>query len=43
MLSERYRPKTWSEFIGQPIIEEIRLACTDDWLFDGCGVRAPRN
>ncbi len=37
MLSERYRPKTWDDFIGQPIIDEIREACTDPWLFDGCG------
>ena len=39
MLSERYRPKTWDDFIGQPIIDEIREACTDPWLFDGCGER----
>ncbi|MGB2985558.1 MAG: AAA family ATPase [Phycisphaerae bacterium] len=39
MLSERYRPKTWGDFIGQPIIDEIRRACTDPWLFDGCGER----
>ncbi len=39
MLSERYRPKTWEAFIGQPIIDEIRKACNDDWLFDGCGER----
>ena len=39
MLSERYRPKTWDDFVGQPIIDEIREACADDWLFDGCGER----
>ncbi len=39
MLSERYRPKTWDDFIGQPVIDEIRQACSDPWLFDGCGER----
>ena len=39
MLSERYRPKTWGDFIGQPIIDEIREACGDSWNFDGCGER----
>ena len=39
MLSERYRPKTWDDFIGQPIIDEIRQACGDSWNFDGCGER----
>lgn len=39
MLSERYRPKEWSDFVGQPVIDEIRTACTDPWLFDGCGER----
>lgn len=39
MLSEKYRPKTWDDFVGQPIIDEIRQACTDPWLFDGCGER----
>ena len=39
MLSERYRPKTWDDFIGQPVIDEIREACGDSWLFDGCGER----
>ena len=39
MLSERYRPKTWGDFIGQPVIDEIREACGDSWLFDGCGER----
>ena len=39
MLSERYRPKTWDDFVGQPVIDEIREACTDPWLFDGCGER----
>ncbi len=39
MLSERYRPTTWSEFVGQPIIAEIEQACSDPWLFDGCGER----
>lgn len=39
MLSERYRPKTWDDFIGQSVIDEIREACNDSWLFDGCGER----
>lgn len=39
MLSERYRPKAWSDFVGQPIIDDIATACGDDWLFDGCGER----
>ena len=39
MLSERYRPKDWSEFVGQPVIDEIQAACGDSWLFDGCGER----
>ena len=39
MLSERYRPKTWADFIGQPTIDEIREACSDSWFFDGCGER----
>ncbi len=39
MLSERYRPKTWDDFVGQPIIDDIREACSDSWLFDGCGER----
>ncbi len=39
MLSERYRPKTWDSFVGQPVIDEIREACGDSWLFDGCGER----
>ncbi len=39
MLSERYRPKAWDAFVGQPVIDEIREACTDSWLFDGCGER----
>ena len=24
MLSERYRPKTWNDFVGQPVIDEIQ-------------------
>ncbi len=39
MLSERHRPQTWADFVGQPIIDEIREACADPWLFDGCGER----
>ena len=39
MLSERFRPKCWDEFVGQPVIDEIRQACGDDWLFEGCGER----
>ena len=39
MLSERHRPQTWADFVGQPIIDDIREACADSWLFDGCGER----
>lgn len=39
MLSERYRPKSWVDFIGQPVIAEIQAACGDNWLFDGGGER----
>ena len=39
MLSERYRPQKWADFVGQPIIAEIEPACIDPWLFDGCGER----
>ena len=39
MLSERYRPKAWAEFVGQPVIAEIEQACSDPWLFEGCGER----
>ncbi len=39
MLSERYRPKAWTDFVGQPVIAEIEQACGDEWLFDGCGER----
>ena len=39
MLSERYQPKVWADFVGQPIIAEIEQACADEWLFDGGGER----
>ena len=39
MLSERYRPKSWADFVGQPIIGDIAQACSDPWLFDGGGER----
>ncbi len=39
MLSERYRPRAWQDFVGQPVIAEIEQACTDPWLFEGCGER----
>ena len=26
MLSERFRPNTWDDFVGQPTIDEIREA-----------------
>ena len=39
MLSERYRPQAWADFVGQPVIDDIREACSDSWLFDGCGER----
>ena len=38
-MSERYRPKTWADFVAQPVIAEIEQACADPWLFDGCGER----
>lgn len=39
MLSERYRPQCWGDFVGQPVIDEIRAACGDSWLFNECGER----
>ncbi|MEK6677732.1 MAG: hypothetical protein AABZ47_19020 [Planctomycetota bacterium] len=39
MLSERYRPKGFDEFVGQPVIDDIREACGNSWLFEGCGER----
>ena len=39
MLSERYRPRTWTDFVGQPVVAEIEQACGDEWLFDGGGER----
>ena len=39
MLSERYRPTDWTGFVGQPIIDDIAEACSDSWLFAGCGER----
>jgi len=39
MLSEKFRPKSFDEFVGQPAIDEIRESCGDSWLFDGCGER----
>lgn len=39
MLSEKFRPKTWDEFVGQPAIDELRQACSDPWLFEGGGER----
>ena len=39
MLSERHRPQTFNDFVGQPVIGEIREACADPWLFEGCGER----
>ena len=39
MLSEKYRPTKWDDFVGQPVIEDIKAACGDSWLFDGCGER----
>ena len=31
MLSERYRPETWDDFIGQPVIDEIVEAGSEAW------------
>ena len=39
MLSERFRPKAWVDFVGQPIVRDIESACNDPWIFDGCGER----
>ena len=39
MLSELYRPKGWSDFVGQSVIGEIESACADPWNFKGTGLR----
>ena len=39
MLSEKYRPTKWDDFIGQPVIEDIKAACGDSWLFESGGER----
>ena len=39
MLSEKFRPKSFDEFVGQPAIDEIREACGDTWNFQGTGER----
>ncbi len=39
MLSDKYRPNTWNEFIGQPIIGEIAAACDEPELFEYGGER----
>ena len=33
MLSERYRPKIWADFVAQPITTDIESACNDQWIF----------
>ncbi len=47
MLSEKYRPKAWGDFVGQPVIDEIAAACREPepfeyggerWLFESDGV-----
>ena len=39
MLSEKYRPKTWGDFVGQPVIDEIAAACRESELFEYGGER----
>ena len=39
MLSEKYRPKTWGDFVGQPVIDEIAAACREPELFEYGGER----
>ena len=47
MLSEKYRPKAWADFVGQPVIDEIAAACGEPelfayggerWLFESDGI-----
>ncbi len=39
MLSEKYRPKAWGDFVGQPVIDEIAAACREPELFQYGGER----
>lgn len=39
MLSELYRPKTWTDFAGQPAISDIEAELASPWLFQGTGLR----
>ena len=39
MISEKYRPKRWEDFVGQPVIAEIAAACREPDLFEYGGER----
>ncbi len=39
MLSEKYRPRAWGDFVGQPVIDEIAAACHEPELFEYGGER----
>ena len=39
MLSDKYKPITWDDFIGQPVIPEIVAACEESDLFEYGGER----
>ena len=39
MISEKYRPKRWEDFVGQPVIAEIDAACREPDLFEYGGER----
>lgn len=39
MLSERFRPSTFDDFVGQPAIDELRSAVNDSWNFESGGER----
>lgn len=47
MISEKYRPNRWEDFVGQPVIAEIAAACREPdlfayggerWLFESDGI-----
>ena len=47
MLSDKYRPETWDQFVGQPVIDEMAAACDEPdlfayggerWLFESDGI-----
>ena len=39
MLSDKYRPNDWTDFVGQPVIDEIATACSEPDLFEYGGER----